>query len=87
MANHKSAAKRNRQNIKRRERNTHFKSTVRSKVKALRAAIDEGDQAAASELLPKTIRQIDIVASKGILPKTRASRMASRLTKAVNGLS
>ena len=84
MANHKSAEKRNRQNIKRRERNTHYKSTVRNRIKALREAIESGDKAKAGELLPQTIRQIDRVASKGILPKRRASRMASRLTKAVN---
>ncbi len=86
MANHKSAQKRNRQNIKRRERNMHYKSIVRNQIKDLRSAIEEGNSAAAGELLSKTIRQIDRVASKGILPKRRASRMTSRLTKAVNNI-
>ncbi len=84
MANHKSAQKRILQNERRRLRNQHYKSTVRNLVKALREAIDKGDGAQASSLLPGTIRQIDKVASKGILPKNRASRIVSRLTLAVN---
>ena len=43
MANHKSAAKRTLQNEKRRLRNRHVISTMRGRLKELRAAIEEGN--------------------------------------------
>lgn len=84
MPNHKSAEKRMRQNETRHARNQHFKSTVKNRIKALREALSTGDAARAAELLPVTVRQIDKVASKGILPKKRASRLVGRLSKAVH---
>ncbi len=84
MPNHKSAEKRIRQNEKRRVRNQHYKSTIRNRVKAVRDALEAGQAGQAAEALPAALRQIDKVASKGVIPKRRASRLISRLTKAVN---
>jgi small subunit ribosomal protein S20 len=84
MANHKQAAKRNRQRIKRQARNRHFKSTMRTQMKRVRSALDEGDKAAAQAALKEALPLIDKLAGKGIIPQRRASRYVSRLTKAVS---
>ena len=47
MANHASAEKRNRQRIRRTERNRAVRSAVRSAVKKARVALAQGDAAAA----------------------------------------
>ncbi|MCA9673289.1 MAG: 30S ribosomal protein S20 [Myxococcales bacterium] len=82
MANHRQAAKRNRQRIRRQSRNRHFKSTMRTQIKRVRAALDEGDTAAAKAALEQAVPLIDKLAGKGIIPQRRASRFVSRLTKA-----
>lgn len=84
MANHKSALKRIRQTAKRNERNRYWRSTLRTSIKSLRAAIDAGDKDKASELLNKTVSTINRVASKGVIHKAQASRRVSRLMAQVN---
>jgi small subunit ribosomal protein S20 len=84
VAHHLSAKKRIRQNVKRRARNMHWKSTLRTSVKGLRAALSEGDAAKAAELLPATVALINKVASKGVIHKNTASRYVSRLSRAVS---
>ncbi|GMV43892.1 MAG: hypothetical protein AMXMBFR64_56080 [Myxococcales bacterium] len=81
MAQHKQAEKRHRQSLVRRARNQHFTSMMRTFVKKARAAI-ESNPAAAAEAVQKAISVIDHVAQKGIIPRTRASRVAGRLMKA-----
>ena len=57
MANIKSAEKRNRQRLQRRERNLHHLSTMRTYVKRVRTALDaKGDAAKALELAQKAVR-------------------------------
>ena len=51
MANHVSAAKRARQTLKITERNKHFRTTTRTHVKRVRAAITAGDKSKAAEAL------------------------------------
>ncbi|MCW8858980.1 MAG: 30S ribosomal protein S20 [Deltaproteobacteria bacterium] len=87
MANHKSAAKRNRQNAIRNARNTHLRSTMRTLVKQVREAVAAGDQAVAQAALTKAIPYIDKTATKGVIHKASASRKISRLTKLVNTLA
>lgn len=86
MANHKSAIKRARQNRERRTRNRHYRTLVRGRIKALRAAIDAGDLETAEQLLPSTVSTLQRVAQKGVLHKRNASRRISRLTRQVNAL-
>ncbi len=86
MANHKSAVKRARQAEKRRARNRAVKSEVRHRVKAVRTAVASGDSTAAAEQLKVAERVLRKAASKGVVPKTTASRSVSRLAKAVHGL-
>lgn len=87
MATHKDAIKRNRQNEKRRARNRHYRSMMRTQIKRLRAAIEQGDAAAAAEQLPQAVSVIQRVRSKGIIHSRQADRRVSRLTLAVGKLT
>ncbi len=86
MANHASALKRARQNIKRNTRNRAYRTRVRSMVKQVRQAIEAGDAAAAQDALSKAVPVIDKAASKGVLHKKNASRKVSRLSSQVASL-
>ena len=86
MANHKSALKRARQSVVRSKRNTHIKSRMRTHVKQFRAAIDAGDAADAAEKLRIAERAIRRAASKGVIPKRRASRSVGRLSQQLGRL-
>ena len=87
MANIDSAEKKNRQRLKRRARNVHHLSTMRSQVKRVRAAVEESDKKAAAAALAAAISLIDKAAQKGAIKKQTAARQKSRLTLAVNGVS
>ncbi|MGB0645965.1 MAG: 30S ribosomal protein S20 [Bradymonadia bacterium] len=86
MANHKSAAKRTLQNEKRRLRNRHVISTMRGRLKELRAAIEEGNAEAAQKLLTTSVTLLSKAAGKGVIHRNKASRTIGRLVKAVNKL-
>jgi small subunit ribosomal protein S20 len=86
VANHASAKKRVRQTIKRTARNRHIRTTVRSSVKRVRAAIEAGDAGAAKKALVEAVSQIDGAVSKGIYHRKTGSRYISRLTHQVNSL-
>lgn len=87
MANHASALKRLRQNVKRRARNRYWKSSMRTAIKAVRSAVEENDNPTAQTQLKEAISLIAHVAGKGVIHKKTASRKISRLTKLVNTLS
>jgi small subunit ribosomal protein S20 len=73
---HYSALKRQRQNVRRRARNRAVMSSLRTAVKNVKTARSK-------EALTKAIPEIDKAANKGVIPKARASRMVSRLTRFV----
>ena len=83
MARHKSAQKRARQDVKRRERNRTIRSRTRSVVKTLRSEL-EGGAAGVVEKLRGAESALRKAATKGVIPKRRASRQVSRLAKAAN---
>ncbi len=87
MANHKSAAKRNRQNTVKKARNAHIRSTMRNLVKQVREAVTAGNKEAAQTALEKAVPYIDRTSTKGVIHKATASRKISRLNKLVNTLS
>ncbi|MEN3331539.1 MAG: small subunit ribosomal protein [Blastocatellia bacterium] len=87
MANHKSAEKRIRQNERRNEVNRRNRSSLRTQVKALRAAIAAGDQEQARTALNETVSLIDKSIQKGVLHRNAAARYKSRLTVRVNQMS
>jgi small subunit ribosomal protein S20 len=78
MANHASAEKRNRQRIKRTDRNRAVKSALRTAVKKARAAVQSG-QEGADALLVAAQSELDRAAKKGVIPAKRASRVKGRL--------
>jgi len=86
MANHPSALKRVRETRTRTARNRSNASRLRTAMKKLRAAIEEGDTATAKELFLPTLSQIDKSIQKGVLHHNAANRYKSHLTVAVNGL-
>jgi small subunit ribosomal protein S20 len=59
MANTKSADKRARQALKRRDRNRDHVSTMRTAVKRLRKAVASGDAKTAQDLLGNTVKVVD----------------------------
>lgn len=85
MANIKSAKKRVLIAIKNNERNTAFKSSIKTAVKkALSLANGEAEELKVA--LSKVYQLCDKAVSKGILHKNTAARKKSRLTKAINRL-
>lgn len=84
MPNHKSAAKRVRQDEKRRDVNRNNRSRLRTAIKKLRAALTGGDGATLQTLLPETISRIDKSVQKGVLHRNAAARQKARLTVRVN---
>ena len=83
----KSALKANRQNIKRREHNRQMRSSLRTALKAIRAALDGDDVAGAKEALSKTVSIVDKMAAKGIIHRNTAGRYKSRLASHVKRVS
>jgi small subunit ribosomal protein S20 len=86
LASHLSAIKRTRQNEKRRLRNLHVKTKVKSYMKRVKVAIDKKDTEAAQKALSKAIPLIQQARSKGVFHRNTSSRKISRLTQKVNTL-
>ena len=86
MANIKSARKRARQAVQRRERNMSLRTSARSAIKEVRKAIAAGDKALAAAALEKSRAVIDRVAAKGVLHPNAASRHKRRLAHAIKSL-
>jgi len=84
VANHKSAKKRARQTLKRAERNRSTRSRVKSAVKRARSALAQGDSAETATALQAAEGVLRSAASKGVIPKKRASRSVSRLARRRN---
>jgi len=87
LATHKSAEKRNRQNLKRNARNTSIKSKAKTSARRVLEAVSTKDKGASDSALKKAISTIDKAASKGTLHRNTAARKISRLTRKVNALA
>ena len=83
MANHASAEKRNRQRIKRTARNRADKSALRTEIKKARTAVKAAPADATAAVRTAT-SELDRAASKGTIPRRRASRLAGRLAAALH---
>ena len=81
MANHKSAAKRARQSVKRNARNTTALSSVRTFERKLRTAIAAGDKKGAEEALRAYMSKVSKAATKGVMHAKTAARKLSRLSQ------
>ena len=87
MANIKSAKKRIRVNETKAARNKSIRSSVKTAIKKVDAAVAASDKTAASAALLNAISTIDKATSKGVYHKNTSSRKISRLTKAVNNIA
>jgi small subunit ribosomal protein S20 len=80
MANKRQSAKRATQAVKRQERNSALKSATKSAVKKAVEAVTTKDMSKAKEAYALAIKALSKAATKGTIPKSRASRKISRLT-------
>jgi len=87
LANHKSALKRARQNEVKRIRNVGYKTRVKNAVKEVRTAIAENAPEQAREKLRKATSIAQKTASRGVIPRKRASRKISRLARRINQIA
>lgn len=82
MANHKSAAKRNRQRIVQTARNRAIRSRLRHALKAARLAIEAGDAAAAKAPVQTVSVALARAVTQGVMHRNAASRTISRVQSA-----
>ena len=87
MANIKSQKKRVLTNEKARQRNRAVKSSLKTAVKKVHAAVDAGDMDAANEALKDASRLLDKAASKGVIHKNQAANRKAGLAKLVHASS
>ncbi len=83
MANHPSAAKRARQNEKKRVENKYYAKTARSAVGKIR---DITEKEKAAEMLPRVYSMLDKLAKRNVIHKNKASNLKSGLKKHVESL-
>lgn len=83
MANLKSAKKRIRQNVKRQERNRHYRAAARTYIKRTRSLIADGRLDEAEVVMNEAITTLDKAARKGIIHKGNASRRKGRIMSAL----
>jgi len=83
MAHSASAKKRNRQNLRNRERNRAAKSVLKTSIRKVLTAVSSGDVAGAREQLRATSKTADQAAAKGTIHRNRAARIKSRLSARV----
>jgi small subunit ribosomal protein S20 len=83
MANHASAAKRNRQRIVRTARNRDARSDLRTAVKKARAAVAAGDKDAKDKVKAASVA-LARAASDGLIHSNAAARTTSRIATALS---
>ena len=83
MAAHKSALKKHRQDLKRRDRNRWHRSRLRTAVKKARQTAASGDAEASESALPATYALVDRSAKHGVIHRNKAARLKSRVARAV----
>ncbi|MEH6827298.1 30S ribosomal protein S20 [Parasphingorhabdus sp.] len=86
MANTPQAKKRIRRNTRRTAINKNRLSQIRTKIKAVDAAVESGDKAVAAAALKAVQPELARGVTKGLYHKNTASRKFSRLTKRVAAL-
>jgi len=84
MATHKSALKRHRQDLRRRQENRLRRGRMRSALRRYRQALVTGDVDGARGMLVPTLALIDRTAKAGAIHVNAADRTKSRLTLALN---
>jgi len=83
VASHKSAIKRQKQTLKKQERNKSVRSMLKTLAKKVEQAVEEKSADTAKAALVKAMKAYDKAASAGIIHRTTASRKISRLSTKV----
>ena len=86
MANHKSAIKRHKQSLAQQARNRANRTRVKNAVKLVRAALKDGDTAAAGSALQNAQSVLAKASTRGAIHWRNAARRVSRLAQAVSKL-
>jgi small subunit ribosomal protein S20 len=76
--------KAHRQSVVRREKNRQFRSTLRTALKTIRAAISANEIEKARGQMAETASLIDKMATKGIIHDNAAARYKSRIQLSLN---
>lgn len=84
MANHKSAIKRHRQSIKRRDHNRSRRAEVRTALKKAAVAAASGNQADAKTLARQAESAMAKASKRGLFHKKTLARKISRLASSVS---
>jgi len=79
----KSAKKRLRQSLERRETNRSTKAALKTQIKKLREAVKAGDLAKADEVARTASRKLDLAAAKKVIHRNAAARSKSRISRFV----
>jgi len=87
MANTKQSAKRARQAETRRQHNVALRSRMRTAIKSVLKAVQQGNAEAAGEAYKAAMPQIDSLVSKGLVHRNKAARTKSRLNARVRSIS
>jgi len=87
LANSPQAKKRAKQSEVRRQRNVAMRSKVRTSIKNIIKAIDNGDKEAASAAFKAAVPVIDSMATKGVMHKNKAARHKSRLNAQIKAMA
>jgi small subunit ribosomal protein S20 len=85
LANTSSAIKRTKQNEQRRQRNRAARSTIRSSIKAARAAL-AGKSPDSRSTVKEAISALDRAVSRGVIHRNTAARKKSGLARQLNAL-
>ncbi|WP_022847193.1 30S ribosomal protein S20 [Desulfurobacterium sp. TC5-1] len=83
MPNIKSAKKRLRQSIKRRERNRMYVKRLKTESKKVLKAVEEKNLELAKEQLRIAMKYIERAAARGVIHKNEAARRMSKIAKSV----
>jgi small subunit ribosomal protein S20 len=84
MPQHKSAKKRVKTSLRKKERNKVYKTKLKNVIKKVR---EEEVQETAAKSLVEATSVLDKLVSKGIIHKNKAANQKSKLAKAVNKLA
>lgn len=87
VANTRQSAKRARQAEARRQHNVALRSRMRTAIKAVLKAVQEGNAEAASAAYKDAVPRIDTLVNKGLVHSNKAARTKSRLNTRVKSVS
>jgi small subunit ribosomal protein S20 len=86
VANSKQSAKRARQGEKRRQHNVALRSRMRTAIKSVLNAVEDGDADKATTLYKDAAPKIDTLVNKGLVHKNKAARTKSRLNARIRNI-